>query len=109
MPLMTNHPGDRHVLAAAVQAQAPLIVTYNLRHFPSESVDPWNIEVLHPGEFLERAYRSAPWVVRDRLRQQSATLRRSFDEQLDVLAQAVPSFVRLVRSREAMTGPLREP
>lgn len=29
---MTNTPGDRHVLAAAVRCHADLIVTYNRRH-----------------------------------------------------------------------------
>jgi predicted nucleic acid-binding protein len=29
---MTNDPGDRHVLAAAVRSQSELIVTYNRRH-----------------------------------------------------------------------------
>jgi predicted nucleic acid-binding protein len=31
--VMTNHPGDRHVLAAAVTAKADIIVTSNLKHF----------------------------------------------------------------------------
>ncbi len=30
---MTNHPKDRHVLAAAVAARADVVVTVNLRHF----------------------------------------------------------------------------
>ena len=32
--VMTNDPGDRHVLAAAVRSHSELIVTYNRRHFP---------------------------------------------------------------------------
>src|ERR1017187_6892216 len=36
--VMTNDPGDRHVLAAAVRSHAELIVTYNRRHFPANSV-----------------------------------------------------------------------
>ena len=32
---MTNDPGDRHVLAAAVRSHCELIVTYNRRHFPA--------------------------------------------------------------------------
>ncbi len=33
---MTNHPGDRHVLAAAVTANADIIVTSNLKQFLQE-------------------------------------------------------------------------
>jgi hypothetical protein len=51
--LMTNHPGDRHVLAAAIVSKADIIVTSNLKHFPQESLDPWgSIEVQHPDVFL---------------------------------------------------------
>src|SRR5574340_1378623 len=34
---MLNHEGDRHVLAAAVQAKANIIVTNNVNHFPAET------------------------------------------------------------------------
>jgi polyhydroxyalkanoate synthesis regulator phasin len=50
--LMTNNVGDRHVLAAAVVAKVDVIVTSNLKHFPKESLEPWNIEAQHPDEFL---------------------------------------------------------
>ncbi|MBW4422196.1 MAG: PIN domain-containing protein [Myxacorys californica WJT36-NPBG1] len=50
--VMTNHEGDRHVLAAAVVAKVDLIVTSNLKHFPATSLVPWNIEVQHPDDFL---------------------------------------------------------
>src|SRR5438552_3341726 len=39
-PLMTNHPKDRHVLAAAVFSQSEYIVTDNLRDFPPASLAP---------------------------------------------------------------------
>ncbi|MCG9893657.1 MAG: PIN domain-containing protein [Thermosynechococcaceae cyanobacterium MS004] len=50
--MMTNHPGDRHVLAAAVVAKADVIVTSNLKHFPNQSLEPWHLEVQHPDIFL---------------------------------------------------------
>ena len=34
VPLMTNDPKDRHVIAAAVKSDTKLIVTYNAKDFP---------------------------------------------------------------------------
>lgn len=97
MRMMTNDPKDRHVLAAAVHATARTIVTFNKRHFPSESAAPWGVQVVGPSTFLEQIYLTAPAIVVDKLRQQSADLGRSLATQLNVLAKAVPSFVELVR------------
>lgn len=49
---MDNHPKDRHVLAAAVRANADLIVTFNLKDFPKESLEPYDIRAVHPDIFL---------------------------------------------------------
>jgi predicted nucleic acid-binding protein len=51
-PAMTNHPKDRHVLAAAVRSSADVIVTFNTNDFPHESVAPFHIEVATPDDFL---------------------------------------------------------
>lgn len=45
-------PNDRHVLAAAMVAHASLIVTFNLRDFPQECLDPFHIESQHPDDFF---------------------------------------------------------
>ena len=37
-------PGDAHVIAAAVVAGAPVIVTDNIRHFPARVLEPLGIE-----------------------------------------------------------------
>jgi predicted nucleic acid-binding protein len=41
IPAMTNQAKDRHVLAAAVRARAEIIVTYNRKDFPVESIAPF--------------------------------------------------------------------
>lgn len=45
---------DRHVLAAAIHAQASVIVTFNLKDFPAKALRPHKIEALHPDEFILR-------------------------------------------------------
>jgi predicted nucleic acid-binding protein len=49
---MTNDPKDRHILAAAVRANAEIIVTANVRHFPKAACAPYDISVVHPDDFL---------------------------------------------------------
>ena len=43
---------DRHVLAAAIASSSDAIVTSNLKDFPKATVGKYNIEILHPDEFI---------------------------------------------------------
>lgn len=90
---MTNHPKDRHVLAAAARCGAGVIVTYNKRDFPSVATEPWGVEIQAPSAFLKDQYDLNPLVVVDKLRAQARNLGRTLLEQLAVLRKAVPSFV----------------
>jgi predicted nucleic acid-binding protein len=45
-------PNDCHVLAAAIKASASIIVTYNLKDFPTEIISKHEIEAQHPDEFI---------------------------------------------------------
>lgn len=45
-------PDDRHVLAAAIKANAQVVVTANRKDFPAEALDPWGVEVKSPDEFV---------------------------------------------------------
>jgi PIN domain-containing protein len=49
---LTNDPGDRHVLAAAIVGKAQLIVTENTRHFPGDALAPYHIETTNADDFL---------------------------------------------------------
>lgn len=45
-------PGDRHVLAAAIQQECDLLVTFNTRDFPDDVTFPFDLWVIHPDEAL---------------------------------------------------------
>src|SRR5205823_198116 len=45
---------DRHVLAAAMQAAADYIVTFNVSEFPSHYLYQYGVEAVHPDTFLCR-------------------------------------------------------
>lgn len=45
-------PEDRHVVACAIKAQAQAIVTENLSDFPAEALAPFDVEAVHPDEFM---------------------------------------------------------
>lgn len=49
-------PDDRHVLAAAIHSGSDGIVTYNLRDFPAETARQYEIEILHPDDFLAQQF-----------------------------------------------------
>ncbi len=45
-------PNDHHVLAAAIEAHASIILTWNLKHFPESETAKYNIAVRDPDSFL---------------------------------------------------------
>lgn len=96
IPRMTNNENDRHVLAAAVQGKAPVIVTLNLRHFRQEDLEPWGIRALHPQSFLIELFRHDQAIIMQKLKQQADDRRRSLRELVDILNATVPRFAALV-------------
>ena len=50
--LILPDPDDRHVLAAALRANAEIIVPANLKDFPAESLMPYNVVAQHPDDFI---------------------------------------------------------
>jgi hypothetical protein len=58
--LQLPDPDDRHVLAAAIRGHADVIVTINLRDFPSDTIRPFGIEAQHPDEFILHLLDLAP-------------------------------------------------
>lgn len=97
--LMTNQPKDRHVLAAAVQCGAQVIVTSNVRDFPPESLSEWGIEPQHPDQFLLNLFELYPAEVLTKLDDQAATIDRTLPRLLSTLRVAVPQFASAVASK----------
>lgn len=96
VPFMRNDEKDRHVAAAAVHAEVPLILTFNLRHFRSEHLNPLSIRAMHPQDFLAELLRQEGMQVVATLEQQAADRSRSLDQLLKILSASVPVFTQLV-------------
>ncbi len=98
---------DRHVLAAAIQSGADIIVTFNLKDFPDDTLMPHDVEAQHPDEFLVRQLDVAPTVVCAAAKRQRRSLKNpamTVDAYLASLARqglaktvsALRSFAKLI-------------
>lgn len=91
---MTNHPGDHHVLAAAIRSHSELIVTYNRRHFPAASLQAWGIDVQGPSAFLRGLYDLDAGLFVGKLHEQAGAIGISLQRLLHSLSKNAPGFVQ---------------
>jgi predicted nucleic acid-binding protein len=89
---MTNHEKDRHVLAAAVFGRMSQIITFNMRDFPAEALEPWNVEAVHPQDYLIALYSISPAVVIAKLAAISRDRQIPLEDVLIRLGKNVPRF-----------------
>ncbi len=91
---------DRHVLAAAIQSRASVIVTFNLKDFPSRELDKWNIIAQSPDDFLSSLWPQYSENILAALANQRARLKNPALETPQFLAnlrlQGLPKFVALL-------------
>jgi len=76
---------DRHVLAAAIRGKAQVIVTMNLKDFPAEVLQEYEIEAQHPDDFILQLAELAPDAVMDAAETHRQSLKnppKSIDEYL---------------------------
>lgn len=101
VPIMTNGPKDRHVLAAAVRGRADVIVTNNPRHFPVSARNPYDIDAQDADTFLTNQF--------ELTREETVWMLQSWSEDLsnppltpdqilDILERSVPGFCTAMRS-----------
>ena len=96
IPSMTNHPKDRHVLAAAAHARAAAIVTYNTKDFPPSSLAPHSISIEGPSTFLKNLNAMAPAEVMETLESQAQAIGQTLHYVLSRLRINVPGFVAMI-------------
>jgi hypothetical protein len=83
-------PNDRHVVAAAIQAKAQLIITFNLSDFPSKVLTRYNLHALHPDLFILRLLESDSYTVIQTIRETRLSLKRppkTVEEYIKILLQ----------------------
>lgn len=81
-------PDDAHVLAAAIRCHASVIVTFNVKDFPRDTLDAYGVEAQHPDVFIENLFDLDPAAVVSAAGKQRHYLKRppmTVDAYLDVL------------------------
>jgi len=98
--LQLPDPDDRHVLAAAIKCSASVIVTFNLKDFPKEALAPFDIEPLHPDDFIADLWDLDQAAVLEAAQRQRASLKNpphNARQYLDkLLQQKLPETVKLL-------------
>lgn len=80
----------------AAHCGAPIIVTFDRRHFRPEHLGPWGIAALHPQSFLIEIFQQEQALVMAKLEQQAADRGRSLRQLFNILRATAPGFVSLV-------------
>jgi hypothetical protein len=95
-------PDDRHVLAAAIQGRADVIVTFNLADFPLDALARYGIEARHPDDFIVHLLDLAPGSVCAAVKRQRENLRNPPKSAEELLAtfesQSLPQTVARLRA-----------
>jgi predicted nucleic acid-binding protein len=93
---------DRHVLAAAIQSQATLILTFNLRDFPAATLAAYQLTAIHPDEFLKTTTKRKPVAVVTAIEQMRERKTRPPLSQAElyqkIANQTLPQFIAHLKS-----------
>ncbi|HEX5167029.1 MAG TPA: PIN domain-containing protein [Thermomicrobiales bacterium] len=98
---LSTDPGDRHVLAAAIEAKVDIIVTANLRHVPNSELGPYGMTSMSPDQFLLMLAQRDANALLQIVTQQAAALKSPPLSPADVLGRLrlhAPAFVEHLAS-----------
>jgi hypothetical protein len=96
--VLTNEAKDRHVLAAAIRSSAQTIVTFNLKHFPAEALRQYDIEAMHPDDFLVNQFHLDQALVTTKFTAQATAIDRTVEQQLMMFhhTRVLPLFTQTI-------------
>ncbi|WP_058914204.1 PIN domain-containing protein [Entomohabitans teleogrylli] len=97
---------DCHVVAAAVRCNAEVIVTANLKDFPLVCMSDFDVEALHPDEFISDLFDLNHALALSAVREQRANLKKppvTVEEYLEsLLRQGLPMTVKSLEKYRTM-------
>jgi len=105
IPKCENHPKDRHVLAAVIHSKTETIVTFNIRDFKREALEPWGINAAHPADYLKVLFDHDQAAVTNALHSMASKANRTVPEILARLAWSVRPFSEYVSAEFASELP----
>jgi predicted nucleic acid-binding protein len=99
--LQLPDPDDRHILAAAITAEADRIITINLKDFPKAALANHNIIAQHPDDFIADLIDRKPLIVLEAVQTIRNRLQKppvDFNQYMEILLkQGLPVTVSLLR------------
>lgn len=69
-------PNDEHILAAAVDGNVDVIVTWNIKHFPGRILAAYQVRVENPDDFITAQFLRIPEIAVAAVKQQRAAMNR---------------------------------
>jgi hypothetical protein len=100
IPDMPVNEKDRHVLAAAVASESQFIVTANLRDFPQQVLERFEIKALSADDFLVYQFSQDRETVINIVKQHTNSSKNpplSLEEVLGRLKKVVPTFTQVIQ------------
>jgi predicted nucleic acid-binding protein len=104
IPVMTNDPKDRHVLAAAITSHASVIATFNTKHFLPEACEPHGVEAQHPDVFAEHLVDLDPAAAARALEEMSGRTQNPHREVQEIVARLGEDLPKAMGRLEQLGG-----
>ena len=105
----TNDEKDRHVLAAAIEANALMIITLNIKHFRETDLSAWGVIAIHPSDFLSDLAMRHPFEMEDSLEAMGRRIGGGNTSALSRLSATIPRFADQIAAQKGITFPPYKP